>query len=299
MARRKQEEDSGGGGNAPWMNTFADLMNLLLCFFVLLFSMSTVDATKYQAFITSFSDSISIFETRGDQIIGDANFPNSGTDQLVSISDFFKEFDQESTSDGEQSQTNPNTENTEDTSREDMSLGQMQDELKKAQKAQLEDLEQKVEGQAQEQGISNILEINTDANDRYVQISLKGAILFDVGEDRIKTEARPVLRKIARMLLPYRQNGIIQIEGHTDNVPISGVRFRDNMELSQSRAYSVYEFFKSNTDFGKRNNIRNLKSAGRGEYEPVETNNTAAGRARNRRIEFKIEPTFDFSNTMN
>ena len=59
MARKRQEEpDSIEGG---WMNTFADLMNLLLCFFVLLFSMSTVDADKYEQIVASFSERINIF----------------------------------------------------------------------------------------------------------------------------------------------------------------------------------------------------------------------------------------------
>ena len=60
MARKRQEEpDSIEGG---WMNTFADLMNLLLCFFVLLFSMSTVDADKYEQIVASFSERINIFD---------------------------------------------------------------------------------------------------------------------------------------------------------------------------------------------------------------------------------------------
>ena len=58
MARKKEEPQSPEGG---WINTFADLMNLLLCFFVLLFSMSTVDADKYEQLVTSMTESINIF----------------------------------------------------------------------------------------------------------------------------------------------------------------------------------------------------------------------------------------------
>ena len=61
MARQKKQEDAAPGSPA-WMATFSDLMNLLLCFFVLLFSMSTVDAQKFQAMAESFSQTFSIFD---------------------------------------------------------------------------------------------------------------------------------------------------------------------------------------------------------------------------------------------
>ena len=60
MARKKKEEPQGG---ASWLNTFADLMNLLLCFFVLLFAMSSVDTEKYEQLVASFHSSFSIFST--------------------------------------------------------------------------------------------------------------------------------------------------------------------------------------------------------------------------------------------
>ena len=71
MARRKAEEPASIEGG--WINTFADLMNLLLCFFVLLFSMSTVDADKYEQIVTSLSESIDIFSDGGNAV-GDIFF---------------------------------------------------------------------------------------------------------------------------------------------------------------------------------------------------------------------------------
>ena len=91
MARkRKQAEESKI--EAGWMNTFADLMNLLLCFFVLLFSMSTVDADKYEQLVTSMNERINIFDNGGSSI-GEGPFVSSGTHQLVSISVYFIEFE--------------------------------------------------------------------------------------------------------------------------------------------------------------------------------------------------------------
>ena len=82
MARKKKKAEQEGI-SAGWINTFADLMNLLLCFFVLLFSMSTVDADKYEQLVTSMTERINIFDG-GGAAVGEGAFVSSGTDQLVS-----------------------------------------------------------------------------------------------------------------------------------------------------------------------------------------------------------------------
>ena len=85
MAKKKQEEAPKG---APaWMATFSDLMNLLLCFFVLLFSMSTVDAKKFEQIAASFSKTFSIF-TSGDIAIGEGNLIGNSISQLNDLDDY-------------------------------------------------------------------------------------------------------------------------------------------------------------------------------------------------------------------
>ena len=79
MAKKRQEEPPKG--SPAWMSTFSDLMNLLLCFFVLLFSMSTVDAQKFEAVAASFSQTFSIFEA-GATAIGDGILICNGVSQL-------------------------------------------------------------------------------------------------------------------------------------------------------------------------------------------------------------------------
>ena len=79
MAKKRQEEPPKG--SPAWMATFSDLMNLLLCFFVLLFSMSTVDAQKFEAVAASFSQTFSIFEA-GATAIGDGILISNGVSQL-------------------------------------------------------------------------------------------------------------------------------------------------------------------------------------------------------------------------
>ena len=76
--KRKPDEPKG---SPAWMNTFADLMNLLLCFFVLLFSMSTVDAEKFEKMVASFQNTFSILPNGGSSI-GDGTLISSGVSQL-------------------------------------------------------------------------------------------------------------------------------------------------------------------------------------------------------------------------
>ena len=86
MARKKKAEDGGAG--SPWLSTFADLMNLLLCFFVLLFASSTVDAEKYEEIVASMSSSFSIF-SGGGSAIDEGRLISTGISQLNDLSDYY------------------------------------------------------------------------------------------------------------------------------------------------------------------------------------------------------------------
>ena len=88
MAKRKQEE--APKGSPAWMSTFSDLMNLLLCFFVLLFSMSTVDADKFQQVIASLQSSISILPAGGSSI-GEGEMISAGVRPLEFMDSYYNE----------------------------------------------------------------------------------------------------------------------------------------------------------------------------------------------------------------
>jgi chemotaxis protein MotB len=122
-----------------------------------------------------------------------------------------------------------------------------------------------------------------DYNAQFVEMDLSGSILFDSGSAEVREDARELLQKIASILEKYKNN-IIEIEGHTDNVPISSTRYENNRELSTERARKVYEYIDSQGDFIDSN----MKIAGYGESKPVATNSTEEGRARNRRVVIKI-----------
>ena len=81
---------------------------------------------------------------------------------------------------------------------------------------------------------------------------------------------------------------MIEVEGHTDNVPISSAKYKDNNVLSMFRALTVADYLREVTTIEPSH----IKSSGRGEYVPIADNSTPEGRARNRRVEIKIYNTY-------
>ncbi len=259
MARKKKEEPPSGGPG--WMATFSDLMNLLFCFFVLLFSMSTMDAQKLQQVAASFSDNFSIF-SGGASAIGDGILISNGVSQLNELDDYIN-------STGKAADNESATEN------------ELKEQFEQQQLAESEALAEQMQEAVDESQFAN--EIDIDFTSQYVSLTLNGALLFDSGSADLKEESHPLLDKVGQLLTRYAQS-TIEIEGHTDNVPIHNSRFENNDELSSFRALSVFDYFKQTTFIDPAI----MKHSGRGEYVPIADNTTPEGRARNRRVEIKI-----------
>lgn len=266
MARKKEEEVKPG--SPAWMATFSDLMNLLLCFFVLLFSMSTTDAQKYADVAASLSESfnneISIFETqKNDSFIDLDTFPQSVNQ--VSKGESFKE----------------------DTSEED---AQKEEEIdaeaiaEKLNEAAATKLYEEISQYTEKGQLEDKVDLSMDENFLYVKLSISGSLLFESGDAMVKKDAKEVLDRLGNILKNY-QNNLIKIEGHSDNVPITNnKKYSDNMELSYARAYEVWKYMVNE----KKLSPKKLEAAGRSQYDPIADNSTAKGRAINRRVEFKI-----------
>ena len=121
-----------------------------------------------------------------------------------------------------------------------------------------------------------------------VYISLNDNMLYRSGSYEISPSAMDILSKIAKIIKDYKDYDVL-VEGNTDNVPISRTNIRNNWDLSALRASSVVQALQD--DFGI--NPSRLSAAGRGEYNPVATNETADGRAKNRRTQIIITPNLD------
>lgn len=267
MAKRKPEEPKKG---APaWQCTFGDLMNLLLCFFVLLFSMSTVDAQKFEMIAASFSETFSIFDA-GATAIGDGVLISNGVSQLNELEQYINSTGKTAESDSEVNEMDE--------------FEAMAAQMEAAKMAASEELAEKVQEAVTESSMDKDIDITFTS--QYVQLTLKGSILFDSGKSELKQEAMPIVQKVGVILERYAES-TIEVEGHTDNVPINTAKYPSNDVLSSYRALSMFEYLVQNTSLDPAK----LKHSGRGEYMPVADNSTPEGRAKNRRIEIKIYNT--------
>lgn len=257
MAKRKQEDPPKGA--APWMNTFSDLMNLLLCFFVLLFSMSTVDAEQFEQVAASLSNSFSILPA-GCAAIGDGTLVANGISQLNNLAEYVKNMG---------------------VSMDEAEEQDVEEQIEEIKLEQSEKMAESIQEYLEQQNIEEYVDL--DFNSQYVLLTLNGAVLFESGSSDLKNDAVPLIDSIGNMLTGYTEN-IIEVEGHTDNVPIHTAKYANNNVLSSFRALSVAEYLINN----KGINPAKLKYSGRGEYVPVADNSTPEGRALNRRVEIKI-----------
>lgn len=266
----KRKEDAPPPGAPAWMATFSDLMNLLLCFFVMLFAMSTVDEAKYNEMVAAMNDTFSIF-TSGATSIGDGILISNGVSQL-------NELDKYINSMGKSEESSTESDNLQEF---ELSAGKMQEIVEAQQLIDNEEMAEIVQEAVTENGMSEQIEVSFTS--QYVQLSMKGTLLFDSAKAELKEESLPVLEKVALILESYGK-GLIEIEGHTDNIPIHSSRFSDNEELSSARALSVFYYLSENTSIDPMR----LKHAGMGERIPVADNSTQEGRSKNRRVEIKI-----------
>ena len=272
MAKPKQEDPPKG--SPAWMSTFSDLMNLLLCFFVLLFSMSTVDTEKFEMVVQSLQSTFSILPS-GGSTIGDGELISSGVSMLEKFDIYFNSSSALPKGDEEpdDSVTNPDT---------TVTTEEAQETLENAGLTESEQMAEQVSRLLQSYGLEN--QVDVEFNEYYTLINLNGALLFNSGEATIREEVLPVMEKIAVILNNYTNN-LIEIEGHTDNVPpAAGEQYSDNDILSMYRALNVANYIRDNTTLDPAH----IKSSGRGSYAPIADNSTAEGRAKNRRVEIKI-----------
>lgn len=272
MAKRK--EDTRPAGSPAWMATFSDLMNLLLCFFVMLFAMSTLEENKLAEFVAAMNNTFSIFDG-GATAIGEGLLVSNGVSQL-------NELDQYINSTGKTADSDDSGEEFKEFDLSDQAQETLESYLLEEKLKDNEEKTEKIEETLRENQLGDTVDVSFTA--QYIQLSMSGALLFDSGSAKLKADAEPLLQKLG-MLLERYSDGSIQIVGHTDNVPIiNGGTYADNEELSSARALTVFYFLTENTFLDPAN----LTHAGMGDRVPVAENDTPEGRSRNRRVEIRI-----------
>ncbi|MCB2183818.1 MAG: OmpA family protein [Desulfobulbaceae bacterium] len=225
---KKQECPPG----APiWMCTFADLMSLLLCFFVLLLSFSVMDAQQYYKVAGSMKDAFGVqrdvikpVPMQGEKMIS-ATFESVPLHVQIQVA-----------------------------------------------RSLSEDISQH--------------DIEADYTENGLILRVKGGIAFDSGRATIKKDFLPFLDKLGK--LAVEKDLAIEVSGHTDNVPLKKGQssYRTNWSLSSARAVGVVEYWLEKMKIPPQK----LSAVAYADGRPLASNDSAEGRAANRRVEFKIRP---------
>lgn len=204
MSRRRKNHGGAHENHERWLLTYADLITLLMIFFVVLYAMSKIDETKYQQLAVSLSQSFyngstGVMSTKYERPSGQPNESGKSVDQQSLEAN--------------------------------RKMAEENERLKNA--------EEKLKQYIQQNGLSD--KVLVELNAKGVQITLRDIALYDTGSAVLRTDAKRVLAGIAPFLkrLPNK----ISIEGHTDNVPIHNAQFRSNFDLSSARALNVLYYF--------------------------------------------------------
>lgn len=250
-----------------WLITYADLITLLLVFFIIMYAMSKIDTEKYavlsQALNFQFQNSDSILQ-KGKGVAGQVG---------------------KTTSDSDKNKQNPDQDSTKTGINSDMpkqfdkTKNNQYDKDKKEQN--LQELLKQVQSYIQQ----NQLQVQVQAanTDRGIAITLNDLLLFDLGKADLKPAAYPVLDKLGGFISTL--NAKVSIEGHTDNLPLAaGNPLKDNWGLSNARSLSVLRYLIYNAKLDDKN----LISTGYADTKPVAPNDSDANRQKNRRVEIVV-----------
>lgn len=263
--RRKRHPESRESRDR-WMITYADLITLLLIFFIILYAMSSLDTDKYNIVTGSLSESFKSGSTvleGGDGIL-DAGNPPVNTP---------------GNTDGDANATAKPTEGSNDKAENEAPSAR---ELAfREQEAKLAELMGVITSYVKQNNLGE--QIFVADKPQGIEITLSDRFLFDVGKADLKSLALPALQQLSGLFKDI--GATISIEGHTDNTPVSSAsRYRDNWELSGARALSVLRFFLDNEGL----NPDTFQYAGYADTRPTADNTTSAGQQKNRRVEIIV-----------
>ncbi|HAF45587.1 MAG TPA: flagellar motor protein MotD [Gallionellaceae bacterium] len=226
-----------------WMVSYADFITLLFAFFVVMYGISSVNEGKYKVFGAAINKA---FGTKSSETEG-------GSIRLTEEEIYFK-------------------------SLVDRRNARLADKQRK-QNERMQNLARNLD-----QSMAEFVkkgQMNVSQTGRGVELEINASALFNVGEAALQAEARQTLAAVAKQL--SAEEFAIEVEGHTDNQPISTAQFPSNWELSSARASSVVRLFIEQGIVAKR-----LTAKGAADNRPVLSNDTPEGRTRNRRVTITV-----------
>jgi chemotaxis protein MotB len=244
-----------------WMVTFSDLLTLMLTFFVLLLTMSSMDNKRLREAFGFFAGTYGGLEREGKGIADgavtpyDVRYPNLYVlPPGALLSEAFPEIRR--------------------------AWGTRLQEARGFETTSLSTIEENLREEMESLGLEKGADISREPGG--VVVRLAEGVLFEIGRARIGFQGILVLERCGEILarIPNR----VRIEGHSDDLPILGGRYRTNWELSTARAANVLRFFTESLDLDPKR----FSAVGYGQYRPLVPNTSSENRAKNRRAEIMI-----------
>lgn len=233
-----------------WLIPYADLLTLLLALFIILFASSQIDEKKYEQVMQGLNSAFNG---------GVSVFEQSSTISINEVS----ANDIESINNNGQDQS------------------QMLKNMANKEQQDMEAIKQKLDAFIVENGLT--LQLQTNLSSDMLKITIQDYALFDSGKAVVKPEAQKLALTISNMLSMYPDYKV-EVGGHTDNIPIRNSQFDSNWDLSLRRSLNFMKYLLQSTDI----NQARFRAIGYGEYQPIASNQTPEGRAKNRRVEVNI-----------
>ncbi len=306
---KKVKCDCPPPGAPLWLATFADLMSLLMCFFVLLLAFSEMDVMKFKQIAGSMKYAFGVQNKvevkdipKGTSVIALEFRPgrpestpieiiNQQTNEMTEPMLEFQAGEDDSAGGvqqqrGEQrgGESSSTAQEQEDAQALAKSTSESKSEASKAEAAAQEQINQQVKKMAQELNkeiVDGAIEIESLGQQIIIRIREKGA--FASGSGFLQPRFKPIVRRVGELLKDVP--GIVTVSGHTDDWNISNELYSSNWDLSSKRAVAVpHEMIKV-----KGFDQQRLKVVGMASSAPLVENNSQANRARNRRVEIAIE----------
>jgi chemotaxis protein MotB len=276
-----------------WLLTYADMITLLMALFMVLFSISSVNISKYQVLQQSLKAAFS-----GSILPGGRAILQSGSESTAAhtpataVVPSIVPLTPTPTSRSSSSTGSANSFTSAQAaqaaaSARPMTTAQLQAALNSmsasiSEQDELVGLQRKLQAYAKSHGFANEVTATIDRRGLVVQV-LTDKLLFLSGQATLQSAGDPLLNEVAQLLNLDRTHPIT-VEGYTDNVPIHSVEFPSNWELSTARATTVVQYLIS-----RGVNDNRLGAAGYADLHPIASNATAAGRALNRRVDIVIQ----------
>ncbi len=236
-----------------WLVSYADFITLLFAFFVVMYSISQVNESKYRVLSDTLMEAFEPARTNRPIQVGQPSRSPSASAIDIRGDD---RGDTDQSLLGEPAGTGL-----------DPGLGE------------LGELAERISERFSDLIGDDLLEVY--ANEYWLQVELRDSILFESGSAELSGQAQDIFAEMARLLAEY--DNPIQVEGHTDNRPIQNLRYPSNWELSAARASAIVKLLS-----GTGVSAQRLSAVGYGEHQPSTGNDTPEGRAQNRRVALMI-----------